>query len=203
MRGQPCLVPVALWQNCCLPAPLFSPTPHTASQKNCFLRFSTAGSFFVQLRMFVIQVCVTSLALKGKSTACAKHSVLLQLPLAKKGRREPHCGHTGPWVSLPCLVGAPGVSLLGNVGLSLLLSDQEADTVVGNFFFFFWSRNPLRTSGRKGKICESHTSIWSHSIYYFLKSKMEKNSVCTFLIFSKTFTLFQTQTHEHHHLFSE
>lgn len=112
---------------------------------------------------------VTSPVFEGRSTACRKHPVLLPFGW-EEGEESSTVVEIGPWVSLFCLVGIPGVFIPGNVGVSSLFSYQEAKIAMRNLFFVFvfpQSRNPLRTRGRKGKIRGGHTHIKSHLISYF------------------------------------
>ena len=68
----------------------------------------------------------------------------------------------GPWVSLFCLVGTPGVFIPGNVGGSSLLGYQEAKIVTRNLFFFF-SFSPLKESTKNQR--KEGEDMWGPHTY--------------------------------------
>ena len=167
-------VPVALWHPCYLSLP---PTPTPASQKNHFLKCSPPGSFFRRL------VNCSDLDLwRSWCLKAAAQRVDSILSSWEEGEESSAVGATGPRVSSSCLVGTPGVSILGNVGVSFLIIYQGVKIVMWNlfFFFFFWLRKPLRTRGRNRKICGGPHTYRKSADCLFLKRWNREKFLYTF-----------------------
>lgn len=160
MGGWFCWVPVALWHPCCLSLP---PTPTSASQKNHFLTFIPPGSFF----RWLVNCSDLDLWHPWCLKAEAQH-VDSTLSSWEEGEDSSAAGATGSRVSSSCLVGTPGVSILGNVGVSFLIIYQGVEIVMWIFFFFFM----INESSKSQK--KEREDIWGPHTY-------RKSADCLFL----------------------